>query len=186
LLAGTAGTAATLLALLGSGATAGAMLVEYSGLETGTAAQHLLVDVDQTEQVEGVGGGVRFVPSARTQPVHATGFIVEERRSANPEPTGTEPILADPGAGQSENGDSLVQIGTSLSEFAPDLSPEGAAGSEYEALDGITQQGPDKSFTDALNALETAILAHSQPVAIDGFDSDDEALALILAIAETL
>jgi hypothetical protein len=69
-IAKTAGTAATLLALLGSGATAGALLVDYSGLETGTAAQHLLVDVDQTEPVNGGGGG-KFSTAARTQPVHA-------------------------------------------------------------------------------------------------------------------
>jgi hypothetical protein len=43
-IAKTAGTAATLLALIGSGATAGAMLVNYSSLASGTAAQHLLVD----------------------------------------------------------------------------------------------------------------------------------------------
>lgn len=43
-LAGTAATAATLLALIGSGATADAMLVNYSGLASGTAAEHLLTD----------------------------------------------------------------------------------------------------------------------------------------------
>jgi hypothetical protein len=38
------GTAGVLLLLIGSGATAGAALVNYSGLPSGTAAQHLLVD----------------------------------------------------------------------------------------------------------------------------------------------
>jgi len=38
------GTAGVLLLLIGSGATAGAALVNYSGLPTGTAAQHLLTD----------------------------------------------------------------------------------------------------------------------------------------------
>lgn len=43
-LAGTTGTAAALLLMIGSGATAGEALVDYSGLPSGTAAEHLLVD----------------------------------------------------------------------------------------------------------------------------------------------
>jgi hypothetical protein len=55
-LAGTAGTAATLLAMIGSGATAGAMLVNYSSLATGTATAHLLTDRVIDEPVPGFGG----------------------------------------------------------------------------------------------------------------------------------
>jgi hypothetical protein len=43
-LAGQTGTAAALLLLIGTGATAGEALVDYSELATGTAEQHLLVD----------------------------------------------------------------------------------------------------------------------------------------------
>lgn len=43
-LAGNSGTAATLLSLIGSGATTGAALAKYSGLPIGTAAEHLLFD----------------------------------------------------------------------------------------------------------------------------------------------
>ena len=44
LLAGAGGAAGVLLLAIGSGATAGAALVDYSQLPTGTAEQHLLVD----------------------------------------------------------------------------------------------------------------------------------------------
>lgn len=52
-LAGHGGTASALLAAIGAGATAGAMLVAYSGLPTGTAAAHLMTDV----VAESAGGG---------------------------------------------------------------------------------------------------------------------------------
>jgi hypothetical protein len=44
-LAGATGTAAVLLLSIGTGATAGDALVEYSGLESATASEHLLADV---------------------------------------------------------------------------------------------------------------------------------------------
>jgi hypothetical protein len=44
-LAGTSGTAGALLLAIGSGATTGAALVNYSGLLTGTASEHLMTDV---------------------------------------------------------------------------------------------------------------------------------------------
>ena len=44
-LAGVGGTAGALLLLIGSGATAGTALVDYSGLPTATAAVHLMTDV---------------------------------------------------------------------------------------------------------------------------------------------
>lgn len=55
-LAGTTGTAATLLMAIGTGATAGAILVNYSGLASATAEQHLLADrvIDHPEP--GFGG----------------------------------------------------------------------------------------------------------------------------------
>lgn len=43
-------TAAVMLLAIGSGATTGAALVNYSGLPTGTAAQHLLVDFVDDER----------------------------------------------------------------------------------------------------------------------------------------
>lgn len=43
-LAGQDGTAAALLARIGAGATTGAALVNYSGLLTGSAAEHLLAE----------------------------------------------------------------------------------------------------------------------------------------------
>lgn len=43
-LAGTTGTAATLLLLIGTGVTAGDALVDYSMLTTSTAAEHLMTD----------------------------------------------------------------------------------------------------------------------------------------------
>lgn len=43
-LAGQAGAAGALLLLIGSGANAGAALVDYSGLATDTAAEHLLAE----------------------------------------------------------------------------------------------------------------------------------------------
>lgn len=44
-LAGTGGQASVLLAMIGSGDTTGAALVNYSGLSSGTAATHLLTDI---------------------------------------------------------------------------------------------------------------------------------------------
>lgn len=59
-LAKTSGTAGALLLLIGSGATAGAALVDYSKLQTATAAQHLLVDhavVQPPVSQPGIGQG---------------------------------------------------------------------------------------------------------------------------------
>ena len=44
-IAGVGGTAAALLLVIGTGVTAGAALVDYSGLPSGTAAVHLMTDV---------------------------------------------------------------------------------------------------------------------------------------------
>lgn len=44
-LAGGSGAAGVLLLAIGSGATAGAALVNYSGLPSGTAAEHLMADI---------------------------------------------------------------------------------------------------------------------------------------------
>lgn len=55
-LAGTTGTAAALLLSIGAGATAGAALVSYSGLASGTAAAHLLTDRVQAPASSGGGG----------------------------------------------------------------------------------------------------------------------------------
>jgi hypothetical protein len=49
-LAGTDGAAGALLLMIGSGATAGAALVDYSGLPIGSAAEHLMVDRAQPWQ----------------------------------------------------------------------------------------------------------------------------------------
>lgn len=57
LLAGVAGTAGTLLLLIGNGANTGAALVDYSKLATGTAEQHLLVDVSTVVVPITYGGG---------------------------------------------------------------------------------------------------------------------------------
>lgn len=59
-LAGTTGTAATLLLLIGSGATAGAALVNYSGLPSATAATHLLTDHAVVEDTDQGGSAVGF------------------------------------------------------------------------------------------------------------------------------
>lgn len=55
-LAGQAGAAGALLLLIGTGATAGAALVDYSGLPTGTAAEHLLADRVAITPYQGGGG----------------------------------------------------------------------------------------------------------------------------------
>lgn len=54
-LAGVSGTAGTLLLRIGSGATASAILVDYSGLPTATAAVHLMTDVVITNEHHGKG-----------------------------------------------------------------------------------------------------------------------------------
>lgn len=57
-LAGASGKASALLLVIGLGNTAGAALVDYSGLPSGTAAQHLLADgiLQPFAPVEEVGG----------------------------------------------------------------------------------------------------------------------------------
>lgn len=59
-LAGFSGSAAALLLAIGTGATAGELLVSRSGLETGTAAEHLLAEntpVVVSTQQGGSGAG---------------------------------------------------------------------------------------------------------------------------------
>lgn len=67
-LAGTTGTAAALLLVIGAGATTGAALVDYSGLATGTAAEHLLTDVAAAPLSVSSGGGT-FIPQRHLRPV---------------------------------------------------------------------------------------------------------------------
>lgn len=57
-LAGASGAAGVLLLAIGAGATAGDALVDYSGLQNGTAAEHLLV-TDTRNGWLGGGGDVR-------------------------------------------------------------------------------------------------------------------------------
>lgn len=72
LLAGTGGVAATLLLAIGSGATSGAALVNYSQLASGTAAEHLLVDhVAEVDVSRPRGSFVKF------QPVRGGAGVVE-------------------------------------------------------------------------------------------------------------
>ena len=62
-LAGHGGTAGALLLEIGAGSTTGAALVAYSGLVSGSAAQHLLTDVsapDQVQRTETIGGRRRL------------------------------------------------------------------------------------------------------------------------------
>lgn len=65
-LAGTGGPAGTLLLLIGSGATAGGALVDYSGLAAATAAEHLLSEVatDTPSQAGHDAGGWPAFPLA--------------------------------------------------------------------------------------------------------------------------
>jgi hypothetical protein len=59
-LSGTGGVAGTLLLLIGSGATAGEALVDYSKLSTGTAETHLLAEADSSVRTNRGGGWERF------------------------------------------------------------------------------------------------------------------------------
>ena len=58
-LAGTTGTAASLLLLLAGGATAGEALVSFSGYPSATAEVHLLADKASADPVHYVGGGLK-------------------------------------------------------------------------------------------------------------------------------
>lgn len=71
-LAGATGTAAALLLAIGTGPTAGAALVDYSGLPSATAAEHLLAEHVPLEQAAEMHGGKR-------KRVH-TGLTPEEVR----------------------------------------------------------------------------------------------------------
>lgn len=68
-LAGHGGTAAALLLAIGTGATTGAALTNYSGLPVGTAAAHLLMDKTAVPPAPtfGSGGGASYgrSPSVR-------------------------------------------------------------------------------------------------------------------------
>lgn len=54
-------SAAVMLQAIGSGATTGAALVNYSGLSSGTAAQHLLTDVSRETVTPSAGVRRQFV-----------------------------------------------------------------------------------------------------------------------------
>jgi hypothetical protein len=68
-LAGQDGPAGVLLLMIGSGATAGAALVNYSGLATGSAADHLMVDKAQPWQSGTFGFGYERL-ARRRRPRH--------------------------------------------------------------------------------------------------------------------
>lgn len=78
-LAGTTGTAAALLLSIGSGATAGEALNDYSSIESGTAAEHLL-----SERVVPVAslGGFSPVVEKKKKPKPVPEEIIEEPISA--------------------------------------------------------------------------------------------------------
>lgn len=75
-IAGHGGTASALLLAIGIGATAGAALVDYSGLSTATATQHLLAE---TQQVKPTGERIIWENLKRipVQVVTARGESVE-------------------------------------------------------------------------------------------------------------
>lgn len=56
LLAGTTGSAAALLLAIGSGSTTGDALLDYSSIDSGTAAEHLLTEVQKLKMVFGGSG----------------------------------------------------------------------------------------------------------------------------------
>lgn len=58
------GTTGVYAALIDTGATAGAALVDYSGLPTGTAAEHLLAEV-AAQPEPGFSGGLPWRPYKR-------------------------------------------------------------------------------------------------------------------------
>jgi len=81
-LAGISGTAAALLLAIGAGATTGAALVDYSGLATGTAAEHLLAEhapVVVVAQPGYRGGGLRR--NAAPQSLQAVASAIEAERA---------------------------------------------------------------------------------------------------------
>ncbi len=91
-LAGISGTAAALLLAIGAGATTGAALVDYSGLATGTAAQHLLAE-RVTPSAPPAGGGYgtiadqlwrEAVKAARRQVKEAETGLVETQEAELP------------------------------------------------------------------------------------------------------
>lgn len=83
-LAGRTGTAAALLLAIGTGATAGEALVNYSGLPSGTAAQHLLQDRQPHVEPTFVGGGKKRIermpaiaPVQAAIPGHDVGYGID-------------------------------------------------------------------------------------------------------------
>jgi hypothetical protein len=64
-LAGSWGEAGALLLMIGSGATAGAALVSYSGLTTGSAAAHLLAERAESPAPSLGGFGLYAEPARR-------------------------------------------------------------------------------------------------------------------------
>jgi hypothetical protein len=64
-LAGQDGQAGALLLMIGSGATAGAALVAYSGLSTGSAAAHLLAERSVSPAPTLGGFGMYIEPKRR-------------------------------------------------------------------------------------------------------------------------
>lgn len=98
LLAGTSGAAGVLLLTIGTGATAAEALVDYSGLPTATAAEHLLVDVS-TELLSPARPSVFKEPRRINEPARKathTSYVDDHAELVTVKPTPKEKPAAVP------------------------------------------------------------------------------------------
>ena len=178
-LAGATGTAAALLLTIGAGATTGAALVDYSGLSSGTAAEHILVE-HQADQP--AGGGV-LPPKPVTS---ATRFVTLPAATPNV-------AIATPNVAESATPSALTSAPTSAPTFPH--TKVGADGTGTGAPPVLTENRADFLSKPSVSEAPTLIAAHfdieqlvadTQTAALLQRQRNDEALLLILAIAESL
>lgn len=98
-LAGIAGPAIVLLSLIGTGATTGAALANYSGRHGITAAEHLLTEHAPSVQDTGptIGGGRRYTEEDILRLVEAKWETIEAVRKARQSAQQTGPSVPDMG-----------------------------------------------------------------------------------------
>lgn len=169
----TTGAAGVLLLLIGSGATAGAALLDYSGLESATAAEHLLYEKVVEDSVS---GGLLKVHRERVAKVQQYQRFLASQKKAEEEKPVEVPALLKPS-------EQLVINETTLryTQDALSLTDETQADAliKREKLD-ISPELVQKLAEIRQVAIEQVEIPDISPEHLALIRNNDEALAMIL------
>ena len=169
----TTGAAGALLLLIGSGATAGAALLDYSGLESATAADHLLYEKVAEDSTS---GGLLKVHNERIAKVQQyQKFLAAQKKAAEEQPVEVPALLKPP--------EQLVINETALryTQEALSLTDETQADAliKREKLD-ISPELVQKLAEIRQVAIEQVEIPEIAPEHIALIRNNDDALAMIL------